>query len=560
MNQIDGKRKVFFPIALWTGSLVLFTFACISARGVLFWSLCILAALYPSYFLTAMVLKRGGQIKKSKTPISARIVGSSVRSARYLVRLPKRVFVVPERFRRKSTSNLASQQRTQSTSLIVVSPNRKKGTHRFRVAAFVAIVLLAIPGFYYPPFFSVVVGVVSLYWIFRFTRWIIKENHDLLHIYSWRHFLLNSLLFPLYASPGVLMFAIAAVPVLAADVFLDFWINRLIAEAADAGSVVREYINTAPKSWNLFEYLQWKLTTWLITPRVSDQSSILVVGALNWARVISILLSLFTYSAIVVAMIRFLIEIWCRCLIASSGICVSFRLGEPTSNALGSKASYVTSCSVNEVVQIPAGTAFYSSTEMTPFGPKGHGAIPNMLTCTLARIRWGLFRLRRYRAIQSNEQLKYTGGGGVYFVQLKLQADQSLCINLAHVVGFSESIRLKFQWTGQLSAMLLGRLGFVIASGPGTIVMKAKGPPTLLRDYEQTTENLNNFTFACLLAWEPSSHFVIDGSGKFLDVYLEPTFMSVNESQLTLLNPGDSAHIGIFSKLKTWFLQSIAPV
>jgi hypothetical protein len=108
--------------------------------------------------------------------------------------------------------------------------------------------------------------------------------------------------------------------------------------------------------------------------------------------------------------------------------------------------------------------------------------------------------------------------------------------------------------------MLLGRIGYVIAYGPGTIVMKASGPPEVLKDVESSTETRQHFDASCLIAWEPSSQFSIGASDKLLDVYLEPAFLYVQTSPLTLLNPGDSQHSGIFSKLKNWLIQNVVPV
>jgi hypothetical protein len=304
----------------------------------------------------------------------------------------------------------------------------------------------------------------------------------------------------------------------------------------------------------------WRIVSWVIPPTAVSDGSLFMSGVVNWIITLASLLTMLTLAALIIAMIRFLIEIWCRCLLASRGAEVSFRLDEGGELPRAVAQRFHATSSVREVVSIPRGTGFYSTTRLRPHGPKGFGTMPYMFTCPIARFRWGLYRLRCYRAVDKDESLTYTGGSGAHFIQVHVANGERLCVDLAHLVGFSDTVRLKVRWTSRLSAMLLGRIGYVIASGPGTIVMKATEPPEVLKDVEATAETNQHFDATCLIAWEPSSRFALGASGKLLDVYLEPPFLYVQSSPLTLLNPGDAKHSGIFAKLKCWFIQSVVPV
>lgn len=451
----------------------------------------------------------------------------------------------------------ASDSSSRAISTNTQHPSKGR---RWKNGALGMLLAAAVIGFFYPPLITVYVAIVLTNRVFKFTAWVFRENREQLRIFSFWHLLVTFAKFPLYAFPGFLIFFAAAFPLLFVDAIVGAVITGLANAAGSAGGVVDGYLNSPPSVWAVPDYVVWRVISWVIPPTAMTNGSLIMSGVVNWIITLSSILTMLTLAALIVATIRFMIEIWCRCLLASRGAEVSFRLDENDERSGPVTQGFQVTSSVREIVSIPRGTGFYSTTKLRPHGPKGYGKMPHMFTCLIPRIRWGLYRLRHYRAVDRDEDLTYTGGSGAYFIQVRIADEERLCVDLSHLVGFSDQVRLKVRWTSRLSAMLLGRIGYVIASGPGTIVMKATGPPEVLKDVKPSAETNKHFDATCLIAWEPSSQFAIGASGKLLDVYLEPAFLYVRSSPLTLLNPGDAQHSGIFAKLKSWLVQSVVPV
>lgn len=556
LDLIPRPRKSWVAPATWIGSFTVFAAAGFTSAPMAFWACVAVGSAYPAYRLTRSLAPRAW-------PACQRGCSMAWSWTKACLRFPYTLFVwvvtAPVAIKRRFRSERTESKATGGLNLPYPKRN-KSGGRRFKAMVIGVLLLAGLVGFFFPPLVTGAASVAGAIFAIWFTGWVIKENRGQLKVFSFWHLLMSSLRFPLYAFPGVMLFVLAAFPLLFVDAIVGLIINTLASAVGQAGSAVDSYLQTAPSRWDIPSYVAWTMTRWVVPPTAVANGSVFLSGLVNWVITLSTLLTLLTFAALILAMIRFLIEIWCRCLLASRGAEVSFRLDEGGESPKPTTQRFHATSSVREVVPIPRGTGFYSTTRLRPYGPKGHGSIPDMFACPIARFRWGLYRLRCYRAVDKDESLTYTGGSGAYFIQVHVSGGERLCVDLAHLVGFSETVRLKIRWTSRLSAMLLGRIGYVIASGPGTVVMKATGPPEVLKDVEFTAETNRHFDATCLIAWEPSSQFALGASGKLLDVYLEPAFLYVQTSPLTLLNPGDSQHSGILAKLKGWFIQSVVPV
>ena len=560
-DRIPRPSKSWAAPAAWIGSLTIFAAGWFTSVSAVFWMCVVLGSAFPVYRVTRSLAPKAWPAFRRGLSMTWRWTKACPGFAYgVLVSIFKAPATVAHKIRGKRTTEQSPRVKLANSQKPPVPKRGERRGKRFKALVVVMVLIAGLGGFFFPPLVTGAAAVAVLLFVIWFTGWVIKENRGQLKVFSIRHLLMSSIRFPFYAFPGVMLFALAAFPLLFVDATVGFIINTLASAVGQAGGAVEDYLQNAPSPWDLPRYIPWAMTKWVVPPTAVTDGSVFLSGLVNWIITLSTLLTLITFAAMIIAMIRFLIEIWCRCLLASQGAEVSFRLDEDGKSSRPVAHRFQATSSVREVVSLPRGTGFYSTTKLRPHGPKGYGTMPYIFTCPIARFRWALYRLRCYRAVAKDESLTYTGGAGAHFIQVNVSVGERLCVDLAHLVGFSDTVRLKVRWTSRLSAMLIGRIGYVIASGPGIIVMKATGPPEVLKDVQPTAETRQHFDATCLIAWEPSSQFALGASGKLLDVYLEPAFLYVQTSPLTLLNPGDSQYSGIFAKLKSWFIQSVVPV
>ena len=459
IDRLPRPSKSWVAPAAWIGSLLVFAAGRFTSVPAVFWTCIVVGAAYPVY--------RVARSLEPKTwPTCRRLLSTTWRLVKaplgflysMLVSSIKTPVVIARKIRGIRTSDKASTMPANGLSVPVSMPSDRR-SRRFKTLVIVVLLLSVFVGFFFPPLVTGTAAIAAVFFVIWFTRWVYRENRGQLKVFSFWHLLLSFLRFPFYAFPGLMLFTLAAFPLLFVDAIVGFAINTLVSLVGQAGIAVGDYLQNAPSPWDLPHYLLWAMTKWVIPPTAVTDGSVFLSGVVNWITTLSTLLTLITFAAMILAVIRFLIEIWCRCVLASRGAEVSFRLEEVGQPSKAVANRFYATSSVREVVRIPRGTKFYSTTRLRPHGPKGHGAMPYMFNCLIARLRWGLYRLRCYRALDKDESLTHTRGAGAHFIQVHVADGERLCVDLAHLVGFSETVRLRIRWTSRLSAMMLGRIG-----------------------------------------------------------------------------------------------------
>jgi hypothetical protein len=124
---------------------------------------------------------------------------------------------------------------------------------------------------------------------------------------------------------------------------------------------------------------------------------------------------------------------------------------------------------------------------------------------------------------------------GHRFVTLRLDPGETLCFHYHNLVGFTADVGLSTYLSLQLTTLCLNRIFFHLATGPGLVILEAKGVPEVFQDLELHKA----FPTKRLLCWSIDSEFAIEGSGGWLDIFMTPVFFRPLKSKAIVIDADD---------------------
>ncbi len=110
-----------------------------------------------------------------------------------------------------------------------------------------------------------------------------------------------------------------------------------------------------------------------------------------------------------------------------------------------------------------------------------------------------------------------------------------MCFHYHNLVGFTSDVGLSTYLSLQLTTLCLDRIFFHLVTGPGLIILEAKGVPEVFQDVEPDKA----FPPSRLLCWSIDSEFAIEGSGRAFDIYMSPVFFRPLKSKAVIIDADD---------------------
>lgn len=155
------------------------------------------------------------------------------------------------------------------------------------------------------------------------------------------------------------------------------------------------------------------------------------------------------------------------------------------------------------------------------------GAAPNLkfIQCfgaPLARLLSGRFALNKVNVNANENQISCSSTQGIEYFEWNLQAGECVLFDMKNFVGMSGSLKLSTLISPKLSSLLLGKIFFSQATGPGRLILVAKGKAQICNNPNQTIQSLPPER---MIAMNIKTQFYVDSELDFLNLYFSQAYI-----------------------------------
>ncbi len=206
------------------------------------------------------------------------------------------------------------------------------------------------------------------------------------------------------------------------------------------------------------------------------------------------------------------------------------------------------------VINSASECTYYVSRQYQPQGCAPNFAIPQPGASFLRRIVNRAWTMNRISPEKATSSVRLSAIKGVEFVEWNLLHGETIIFRYANFVGFTSTCTLSTVFSGRLSTLLLGRMFFSAATGPGKVILRTKGRP-LVGDSPAT-----NVSVAAdqLVAWQQSASFSVDSELNPTDLFLSGAYLKKQPSDKVVLDADEigKPRRGLFKFVRYFLLPT----
>ena len=177
-------------------------------------------------------------------------------------------------------------------------------------------------------------------------------------------------------------------------------------------------------------------------------------------------------------------------------------------------------------------TSYLISRKYEPSGHAPKFVLPQWGAAILARITTRNYAMNKVSMDQNSDQVIFRSMGGKEFVEWDLAEGEVVIFNFANFVGMSEEIKLEAIISLRLTSLLMGRLIFTSARGPGKLILQTNGNPITGADQKGRI----SVPTSRILAWQKNTHFNVESELSLVDVFLSGIYLKKQEDDLVLID------------------------
>ncbi|MFV1921413.1 MAG: hypothetical protein ACMZ63_02230 [Methylotenera sp.] len=165
---------------------------------------------------------------------------------------------------------------------------------------------------------------------------------------------------------------------------------------------------------------------------------------------------------------------------------------------------------------------YYISRRYQCRGKAPRFSIPQPFRAPIARFFHGSYAMNKIIIKQGDGNVSCTATQGMEFFEWSLDEDESVIFDFHHFVGMSESIELSTLISMRASSLLLGKMIYSQATGPGKLILMAKGRAEVIEADSKTA----SLPPERLIAMQKDTRFYIDSEIDVVNIYLSTAYIS----------------------------------
>ncbi len=165
---------------------------------------------------------------------------------------------------------------------------------------------------------------------------------------------------------------------------------------------------------------------------------------------------------------------------------------------------------------------FYISRRYQCRGKAPRFSIPQPLRAPIARLFHGSYAMNKVFVKQGDGDISCTATQGMEFFEWSLGKNETVVFDFHHFVGMTEDIQLSTLISMRASSLLLGKMIYSQATGPGKLILMAKGRAEVIEAGSKTA----SLPPERLIAMQKDTRFYIDSELDIVNIYLSTAYVS----------------------------------
>lgn len=166
-------------------------------------------------------------------------------------------------------------------------------------------------------------------------------------------------------------------------------------------------------------------------------------------------------------------------------------------------------------------TRYFINRKFSASGKPPRFSLPQLGGAPFGRLFSGTLAMNRVDIDKDHADVLYTATRGAKFVEWKLAEGEMIVFSLANFMGIQDTVKISTLFSGQICTMLLGRIIYSTATGPGSIYFLADGR------IQTITSRVNESSIPPdrLLAMHAHTGLVVDSENRLADIYLSTAYI-----------------------------------
>lgn len=195
---------------------------------------------------------------------------------------------------------------------------------------------------------------------------------------------------------------------------------------------------------------------------------------------------------------------------------------------------------------------FFTSRSFEPSGRPPKFSIPQFTNVLLGRLFTSNYAMNHIVMRNRKGAVYYHALGGTEFVEWTLEPNEEVIFHFKNFVAMSEGIKLSTTLSFRLTSLLLGRLRFTTAKGPGKLVLLTKGRPVTSEERKGNA----SVPVSRIIAWQKNTEFHVHSELNVVDVFLSGIYLQKKPSDLIIIDADEkgNAKSGISKFIKSFLL------
>jgi len=175
---------------------------------------------------------------------------------------------------------------------------------------------------------------------------------------------------------------------------------------------------------------------------------------------------------------------------------------------------------------------YYVSRIYEPSGRAPKIALPQITKAILARIFTRNYLMNKIVMDKRDEPVYFRSIGSQEFVEWEIKEGEEIIFHFSNFVGMSETLQLSAIISLRLSSLLMGRIIFTSAKGPGKIILLSQGKPAVTGDPKAEA----SVATSRILAWDKNARFHVESELNIFDVFLSGIYLKKKPEDFVLID------------------------
>jgi hypothetical protein len=185
-------------------------------------------------------------------------------------------------------------------------------------------------------------------------------------------------------------------------------------------------------------------------------------------------------------------------------------------------ASNIVSTGIDYTIDANQSQTYYITRRYQCRGKAPRLSIPQMLSTPLARIFSKAYNMNKVVVGKGEADISCTATKGVEFFEWDLADGETLVFNYENFVGMTEGLKLSTLISPRISSLLLGRMLYSQATGPGKLIVMASGRAQICK----SNEKVGSMPPERIIAMQLDSVLHVDSELDLLNIYLSSAYVS----------------------------------